>query len=63
MPAYVIIEGTVYDVSDISAWKDGKHFGITAGVDVTETLQTCHKNIGNVINKLRVVGVLEQKTI
>lgn len=60
MPAYVIIEGSVYDVSDISAWSDGKHFGIVAGGDVTENLKTCHKNVQNVIEKLRVVGILAE---
>ena len=26
-PAYVAIDGTVYDVSNVPAWRNGKHHG------------------------------------
>mgnify|MGYP002715596293 CR=1 FL=1 len=57
-PAYVAIDGTVYDVSKVDAWKDGKHFhGLTAGNDLSEAiLHAPHKK--TVLAKLPVVGKL-----
>lgn len=34
--AYVALNGYVYDVSNVSAWKGGKHYkGMVAGTDLT----------------------------
>lgn len=38
MPAYVAVEGVIYDVSDHEEWLDGEHGGNMAGTDITETL-------------------------
>ena len=36
-PAYVVYEGTVYDVSESAMWDDGDHGGMhQAGADLTE---------------------------
>lgn len=39
--AYVAVDGIVYDVTNVSVWKDGKHAGgsYKAGVDATEALK------------------------
>lgn len=38
--AYIAIEGIVYDVSLIKAWKGGKHkMGLTAGKDLSDWIE------------------------
>ena len=59
-PAYVVIEGTVYDVTGNAYWKDGQHFGTEAGGVVTNTFYSCHAKSMQVLKKLQVVGVLAE---
>ena len=56
-PAYVAIEGVVYDVSEIPAWKTGKHFGLTAGQDLSEQFNSCH-GIIDILTNAPKVGML-----
>lgn len=56
-PAYVAIEGVIYDVSKIPAWKTGKHFGLTAGQDLSGQFESCHGVIDILANAPKV-GVL-----
>ncbi len=39
-PAYVAIDGIVYDVSSLSQWVNGKHNGVTAGRDLTDFISS-----------------------
>ncbi len=56
-PAYVAIDGVVYDLTNVPAWKGGKHHGNVAGQDHSETiLHAPHKK--SVLAKLPVVGKL-----
>jgi len=57
-PAYVAVNGTVYDVTDNAAWAAATHFGLTAGKDLTGAFASCHAG-QPILNKLRVVGKLE----
>ena len=34
--AYVVINGRVYDVTSIKQWFNGRHYGLTAGKDLTD---------------------------
>lgn len=56
-PAYIAVDGVVYDVSNIARWAGGSHFGVRAGTDATQDYQQCHGLTG-VINKLPKIGVL-----
>lgn len=56
--AYVVVEGTVYDVTNIKPWINGKHYGIRAGKDVTKYFNTCHNNQREFLEKLRIVGTI-----
>lgn len=56
-PAYVAVNGVVYDVSNVGPWAGGKHHGNTAGGDMSEAIT--HSPHGKaVLAKLPVVGEL-----
>ncbi|WP_352400846.1 cytochrome b5 domain-containing protein [Anaerotignum sp.] len=56
-PAYVAIDGFVYDVTNNPAWGAGTHFGLGAGRDLTNEFASCHEG-ENILKKLPVVGFL-----
>ena len=56
-PAYVAINGTVYDVTDNAAWAAATHFGLKAGDDLTNEFESCHAG-QPILSKLKVVGRL-----
>lgn len=57
---YAAIDGLVYDLTDVSVWKGGKHFkGIRSGKDLSSAiLKSPHGK--NVLKKLDVVGILKE---
>lgn len=57
-PAYVAINGTVYDVSGKDAWKNGEHHGNLAGRDLTNILFNKSPHKDKVLGELPVVGKL-----
>ncbi len=59
-PAYVAVNGIVYDVSIESAWGGGTHFGLYAGKDLTSQF-ACHGGSTEVLKKLPQVGVLKEE--
>lgn len=56
-PAYVAVNGTVYDVTNNAAWAAAAHFGLTAGKDLTNEFAACHAG-QPILSKLKVVGKL-----
>ncbi|MDT8715142.1 cytochrome B5 [Clostridium sp. 19966] len=58
-PAYVAVNGIVYDVTNARKWKNGKHEnGVVAGVDLTNSIgQSPHG--ASVLKDLPVVGTLK----
>lgn len=59
-PAYVAVNGTVYDVTNNPAWAAATHFGLKAGTDVTEAFASCHAN-KDLLSELSVVGRLQDE--
>ena len=57
-PAYVAVDGVVYDVSRAAAWGGGTHFGQYSGKDLTAVFQGCHNGMLAVLRNLPVVGTL-----
>ncbi len=57
-PAYVAVDGTVYDVTDAKGWKEGMHKGYSAGKDLTEETKKSPHGI-SVLGELKVVGKLQ----
>lgn len=58
-PAYVAVNGVIYDVTDNAAWAAATHFGLTAGKDLTNEFASCHAG-QTILNKLKAVGKLIQ---
>ena len=56
-PAYIAVNGTVYDVTNNATWAAATHFGLTAGKDLTNEFASCHAG-QPILSKLKVVGKL-----
>lgn len=56
-PAYVAVNGIVYDVTNNAAWAAATHFGLTAGKDLTNAFASCHAG-QPILSKLKIVGKL-----
>lgn len=55
-PAYVALDGVIYDVSQTRKWKDGKHeMGIVAGTDLTELISTSPHGKA-ILSEAKIVG-------
>jgi predicted heme/steroid binding protein len=54
-PAYVAVNGTVYDVTSNAAWGGATHFGLAAGTNVTSQFASCHTG-QPILSKLKVIG-------
>ena len=58
-PAYVAVDGVIYDVTDVPEWANGEHYsGITAGQDLTEEIKNQSPHGLSVLDGLPVVGTL-----
>lgn len=59
-PAYIAVNGTIYDVTESPRWKDGLHPpDHYAGHDLTEELATA-PHVRAVVERFPVVGNLEE---
>ncbi len=56
-PAYVAVNGVVYDVSDNPAFAAGTHFGLCSGMDLTVEFMQCHAG-SDKLERLKIVGKL-----
>jgi len=57
-PAYIAVNGTIYDVSASTRWQGGNHEGAhQAGADLTEELKQA-PHVRSVIERFPVVGRL-----
>ncbi len=59
-PAYVAVDGTVYDVTDLEAWEGGMHNGNEAGADLTAEIKNESPHGVSVLSQAEVVGRLEE---
>ncbi len=59
-PAYVAVDGVVYDVSDSSRWGQGSHsscsLGASAGRDLSDVIQQAPGNMRALLARMPVVG-------
>ena len=55
-PAYVAVNGTVYDVTNVPEWKNGSHFGrFQAGADLSDAIKLSPHGVGK-LDGVPVVG-------
>lgn len=59
MPAYVAVDGIVYDFSMVPAWGGGTHFGLYAGKDLTKEFNDCHEGGAKILEGIPKVGVIK----
>lgn len=57
-PAYVAVNGIVYDVTNNKAWSAASHFGLSAGKDLTKEFASCHAGQQWILRTLKPVGRL-----
>lgn len=57
-PAYVAVNGMVYDVTNNRAWAAATHFGLVSGKDYTTEFASCHAGQQSILATLPVVGRL-----
>ena len=59
-PAYIAVDGIIYDVSSVPQWPNGQHNGFEAGNDLSEEIKTISPHGVSKLNGLPVVGKLAQ---
>ncbi|MCW2276848.1 cytochrome b5 domain-containing protein [Heliophilum fasciatum] len=57
MPAYIAVDGVIYDVTMEAAWAAASHFSLRAGQDLSGPYRACHRGQG-ILARLKVVGQL-----
>lgn len=58
-PAYIAVDGIIYDVSNSPKWKNGKHNGFQAGKDLTDKIKNVSPHGLKVLERLNKVGTLK----
>lgn len=58
--AYVAVDGKVYDVTDVEAWKGGEHQGNKAGQDLTEAIKDAPHGVDPLKDAVEI-GTLKTK--
>lgn len=58
-PAYIAVDGIIYDVSNSPKWKNGEHNGFSAGNDLTEQINNISPHGVKVLERLNKVGTLK----
>ena len=57
--SYISVGGIVYDVTGVSKWSGGNHYGVTAGKVLDKEFAQCHGNKLSIMEYARAVGVLD----
>ena len=57
-PAYVAVDGVLYDVTNVSQWKNGGHNGYTAGLDLTDAIKNSSPHGTSKLKGVPIVGKL-----
>lgn len=59
-PAYVAVDGIVYDVTKVRDWKGGKHNGYEAGKDLTDAIKNKSPHGTAKLKGLPIVGKIKE---
>lgn len=55
-PAYVAVDGIIYDMSGSAKWKNGEHNGYSAGQDLTDMIKNKSPHGISMLSRVPVVG-------
>lgn len=55
-PAYIAVNGIIYDVTNDAVFKKSPHNSVTLGADITKEFKGCHNADESVLDKLPIVG-------
>lgn len=58
--AYIVVDGVVYDVTDVPQWSGAEHFGFEAGADVTEALANAAPHGAGQLDRAEIVGTVAE---
>lgn len=59
-PAYIVVDGIVYDVTNVGPWRSGSHYGFEAGADVTDALASAAPHGVSMLNQAEIVGKIAE---
>ena len=57
-PAYIAVDGIIYDVTEVKEWRGGQHNGFEAGRDLTEEIKNMSPHGVSKLTKLKKIGRL-----
>ena len=57
-PAYIAVDGVIYDVTNAPRWSNGEHNGFSAGQDLTEEIKTRSPHGTSKLSSVPAVGKL-----
>lgn len=57
-PAYIAVDGVIYDVTNVPEWKNGEHNGYTAGKDLTDAIKNVSPHGVSKLKNVPAVGKL-----
>lgn len=58
-PAYIAVDGVIYDVTNVAPWKGATHNGFSAGKDLTVEIKTVSPHGVSKLKDVPIVGKLE----
>lgn len=58
-PAYIAVDGKVYDVTDVKPWKGGAHNGYIAGKEYSNEIKNVSPHGTKVLAGLKQIGYLK----
>lgn len=57
-PAYIAVDGVIYDVTNVPQWRGGQHNGFTAGQDLTDAIKNVSPHGVSKLSGVPIVGEL-----
>ena len=58
-PAYIAVDGLIYDVTNVEPWSGGVHNGYDAGLDLTEEIKNSSPHGVVKLKEVPVIGKLQ----
>lgn len=59
-PAYIIVDGIVYDVTESEEWKYGRYLGARAGEDYTNLFKNGKEESMPILSSFKIIGVIKE---